>query len=140
MEYCDFILYTNEDIHVERIGISKSFIAENIAKAQILFENSILLELLGRWFSRPPPADATPSSLSCTNEVPVAIDNDATVYCYCQEGEHGEMVGCDNCDCPYQWFHLSCLKLAKPPKGKIWYCPDCRKLDKFQRKSKKSTD
>ena len=39
------------------------------------------------------------------------------------------MVGCDNHNCPYQGFHLSCLKLPKPPKGKIWYCPDCHKLD-----------
>ena len=46
------------------------------------------------------------------------------------------LIPTDNHDCPYQWFHLTCLKLRTPPKGKIWYCPDCRKLDRFARKSK----
>ena len=37
------------------------------------------------------------------------------------------MVGCDNDDCPYQWFHLDCLKLKAFPKSKTWYCPECQK-------------
>ena len=47
--------------------------------------------------------------------------------CYCRGGEHGQMVGCDNDDCPYQWFHLDCLKLKAFPKSKTWYCPECQK-------------
>ena len=47
--------------------------------------------------------------------------------CYCRGGEHGQMVGCDNDDCPYQWFHLDCLKLTAFPKSKTWYCPQCQK-------------
>jgi hypothetical protein len=135
-KYCDFIVYTNEDIHVERIELDLPFLDENLPKAKALFENSILPELLGRWFSRPPD-DTVPSTSTSrpTNDISVVPD-DPSKYCYCQEGEHGEMVGCDNTDCPYQWFHLDCLNLTKPPKGKIWYCPDCRKLDKFMRKSK----
>ena len=107
------------------------FLDENIPKAKLMFKNTILPEILGQWFSRPP--DAAVSSTS-TNYVSVVLDDPK--YCYCQEGEHGEMVGCDNNDCSYQWFHLSCLNLTKPPKGKIWYCPDCRKLHKFMRKRK----
>ena len=42
-------------------------------------------------------------------------------------GEHGQMVGCDNDDCPYPWFHLDCLKLKAFPKSKTWYCPECQK-------------
>ena len=34
---------------------------------------------------------------------------------------------CDNDDCPYQWFHLDCLKLKAFPKSKTWYCPECQK-------------
>ena len=41
--------------------------------------------------------------------------------------EHGQMVGCDDDDCPYQWFHLDCLKLKAFPKSKTWYCPECQK-------------
>lgn len=38
-------------------------------------------------------------------------DRPSIAICYCRGGEHGQMVGCDNDDCPYQWFHLDCLKL-----------------------------
>jgi len=34
------------------------------------------------------------------------------IWCYCQENKQDEMVGCDNEDCPIQWFHLSCLNLT----------------------------
>jgi hypothetical protein len=131
--YCDFILYTNEDIFVERIEVDLSFLEENIAKAKVLFENSILPELLGRWYSHPP--DTSTVTLTHTQSDDVAVDSGTPKYCYCQGGEYGEMVACDNSECSYQWFHLDCLKLNNPPKGKIWYCPDCRKLSKFARKS-----
>ena len=123
-------MYTNEDLHVERIVMDSKFMEENLPKASNLFENSILPEMLGHWFSR--SDDDIPSTSR-------SIDmqkSDQAQYCYCQEGEHGEMVGCDNRECPYQWFHLDCLNLNKPPKGKLWYCPDCRKLDKCKRKRK----
>jgi hypothetical protein len=34
----------------------------------------------------------------------------------------GEMVACDNADCPYEWFHYACVQLDAPPKGD-WLCP-----------------
>ncbi|TWW64357.1 Inhibitor of growth protein 3 p47ING3 [Takifugu flavidus] len=37
---------------------------------------------------------------------------------------YGEMVGCDNTDCPIEWFHYGCVGLSEAPKGK-WYCPQC---------------
>lgn len=49
---------------------------------------------------------------------------DEQVYCFCQKLSYGEMVGCDNEDCRYQWFHLSCVNL-KPPLPDQWYCPEC---------------
>lgn len=113
---------------MERIEPDLSFLDENLPKVKTLFENSILLELLGRWFSR--PTEDTHSISRPTNHIPVVHVPDDPKYCYCQEGEHGQMVGCDNSDCHFQWFHLDCLNLTKPPKGKIWYCPDCRKLVK----------
>uniref|UniRef100_A0A4X2MAQ1 Inhibitor of growth protein n=1 Tax=Vombatus ursinus TaxID=29139 RepID=A0A4X2MAQ1_VOMUR len=38
---------------------------------------------------------------------------------------YGEMTGCDNEQCPIEWFHFSCISLTYEPKGK-WYCPKCR--------------
>jgi len=47
-------------------------------------------------------------------------------YCLCQNVSFGDMVACDNDDCPYEWFHWSCVGLKSEPNGK-WYCPECRK-------------
>ena len=46
-KYCDFIVYTNQDIHVERIELDQSFIDENLPKVKTLFRNGVLPELLG---------------------------------------------------------------------------------------------
>ena len=112
---------------------------ENLAKASNLFETGVLPELLGHWFSRPSAIDISTSSAD-ENQKPA--DAEGRRYCYCQEEGHGTMVGCDNNKCPYkgtciyQWFHLSCLNLPKPPKAKLWFCPDCRKLDKCKKRRK----
>ena len=54
--------------------------------------------------------------------------NTEIIYCYCQKEEYGDLVGCDNAACKYQWFHLDCLKLKTLPKSSKWFCPDCRKV------------
>ncbi|KAK4464827.1 chromatin modification-related protein YNG2, partial [Cladorrhinum samala] len=45
-------------------------------------------------------------------------------YCSCQNVSFGNMVACDNDDCPYEWFHWGCVGLKSEPNG-TWYCPDC---------------
>ncbi|KAK3337048.1 inhibitor of growth proteins N-terminal histone-binding-domain-containing protein [Cercophora scortea] len=45
-------------------------------------------------------------------------------YCMCQNVSYGDMVACDNEDCPFEWFHWSCVGLKSEPNGK-WYCPSC---------------
>ena len=57
-------------------------------------------------------------------------------FCYCNGPDEGGMTACDNNECLIEWFHMDCLQIDKAHKGK-WYCPDCRKLDKFRRKKKK---
>uniref|UniRef100_A0A182UWW4 Inhibitor of growth protein 3 n=1 Tax=Anopheles merus TaxID=30066 RepID=A0A182UWW4_ANOME len=37
---------------------------------------------------------------------------------------YGDMVACDNEDCPFEWFHYPCVNISSSPKGK-WYCPQC---------------
>ncbi|KAJ8373604.1 hypothetical protein SKAU_G00041840 [Synaphobranchus kaupii] len=53
-----------------------------------------------------------------------AYDPNEPRYCICNQVSYGEMVGCDNQDCPIEWFHYGCVGLAEAPKGK-WYCPQC---------------
>ncbi|XP_014669538.1 PREDICTED: inhibitor of growth protein 3-like [Priapulus caudatus] len=45
-------------------------------------------------------------------------------YCICNQVSYGDMVGCDNESCPFEWFHYDCVGITQPPKGK-WYCPSC---------------
>ncbi|PHH63688.1 hypothetical protein CDD81_5560 [Ophiocordyceps australis] len=56
--------------------------------------------------------------------------SDDKKYCLCHNVSYGDMVACDNDDCPYEWFHWSCVGLESEPNG-TWYCPECaKKLDK----------
>ncbi|QDZ25456.1 PHD finger protein ING [Chloropicon primus] len=56
------------------------------------------------------------------------VDPSEPTYCYCNRVSFGNMVGCDNDDCPWEWFHIACVGILPEnmPKGK-WYCPECRK-------------
>ncbi|XP_018596798.1 inhibitor of growth protein 5a [Scleropages formosus] len=52
------------------------------------------------------------------------VDPNEPTYCLCHQVSYGEMIGCDNPDCPIEWFHFSCVELTTKPKGK-WFCPRC---------------
>jgi len=60
------------------------------------------------------------------------VDPNEPTYCLCQQVSYGEMVGCDNPDCPIEWFHFGCMDLHSKPKGK-WFCPKCLPMFKKKR-------
>ena len=129
--YIDFVIWTERALFIERIFPDKDFCEQNVSKAKEFFLRGILPELIGRWFSRPTP---TPQRTMGPENPAVheagegsSSDMPPVAICYCRGGEHGQMVGCDNDDCPYQWFHLGCLKLKAFPKSKTWYCPERQK-------------
>ncbi|XP_063702409.1 inhibitor of growth protein 4 isoform X1 [Culicoides brevitarsis] len=64
----------------------------------------------------------TPHHPSDVLDMPV--DPNEPTYCLCHQVSYGEMIGCDNPDCPIEWFHFACVGLTTKPKGK-WYCPKC---------------
>ncbi|KXS16082.1 hypothetical protein M427DRAFT_111365 [Gonapodya prolifera JEL478] len=47
------------------------------------------------------------------------------LWCICQRPSFGEMVGCDNEECPIEWYHYECVGLSAPPEG-AWYCDYCK--------------
>ena len=49
---------------------------------------------------------------------------DKRLYCECQQVSYGSMVGCDDKECPYEWFHWGCVGLTEEPRGK-WFCRTC---------------
>lgn len=52
-------------------------------------------------------------------------EGDDRKYCTCRSVSYGNMVACDNDDCPYEWFHWSCVGMTKEPAG-TWFCDECR--------------
>lgn len=55
------------------------------------------------------------------------VDDLQQLYCICHRPSFGDMIACDDGDCPYEWFHLPCVKITPGtrPAGH-WYCPQCR--------------
>jgi inhibitor of growth protein 5 len=50
--------------------------------------------------------------------------NNEPVYCTCKRVAFGEMIACDNEDCPIEWYHYPCVNLTKKPRNS-WICPTC---------------
>eukprot|EP00347_Sterkiella_histriomuscorum_P020736 403336671 len=55
-------------------------------------------------------------------------------YCFCNNVSYGDMIACDNKNCPYEWFHFPCVGLTQKPEGK-WFCLKCQQtLQNIKRK------
>lgn len=76
---------------------------------------------------------ARDGSASCISTEPLAVDMpldpNEPKYCTCHQVSFGEMIACDNKECPIEWFHFACVDLKSKPKGK-WYCPECFNINK----------
>lgn len=64
-----------------------------------------------------------------TLAVDMPLDPNEPRYCTCHQVSFGEMIACDNSECPIEWFHFACVDLKTKPKGK-WYCPECFNINK----------
>uniref|UniRef100_A0A1I8FL74 Inhibitor of growth protein n=1 Tax=Macrostomum lignano TaxID=282301 RepID=A0A1I8FL74_9PLAT len=62
------------------------------------------------------------------------VDPNEPTYCICHQVSYGDMIGCDNVDCPIEWFHFNCVGLSTKPKGK-WFCPKCQDARKHKKMS-----
>ena len=112
--YCDFVCWTPKGIHLERISRVDEVFLSIKPKLDDLFVQVILPQILtGKMQVNKPGCSSSTSS-------------DAVIasYCYCQRGEEGYMVACDNPLCLREWFHFECVGLTSPPEGS-WFCPDC---------------
>ena len=113
--YCDFVVWTEKDLHTERLTLDDALIRSALPTARKFFSMCILPELLGKWYTRPTTA----------NDEPQELEEDSGLWCHCKQKKGGDMVGCENRSCPAQWFHLECVGLTTLPHGK-WYCRTCQ--------------
>ena len=142
VEYADFVVWSENTIAIQRVLKDEAFIQSNMVIARSFFKYAVLPEVVGKWYTRAPVAQSdgvVPVLTATTSTVEEGNHDDSEdesrLWCYCEQPSFGQMVMCDNKKCPISWFHFECLRIRTPPKGK-WYCPNCRKLSKFD-KSKK---
>ena len=108
--YCDFIVWAPHGLHVERIYSEPAFFHGISKQLEGFFIKIILPKLL--------LGSQTAHSSETTS---------CDVYCYCNQGEFGDMILCDSPACKSGWFHFTCVGIISPPKG-AWWCPDCVEL------------
>lgn len=110
--YCDFVVWTVKDVHVERVFRDSAFWDRVLLKVTKLFIHVVLPELLSHYFTRSTAPEAEQGHPSSS-------------FCFCGGPESGKMVACDANGCKYKWFHFTCLGITRAPKKRHWYCPDC---------------
>lgn len=104
------------------VGASSGKVTGSVARSKKPKKQDALEEIVG---------EIKASHASDVLDMPV--DPNEPTYCLCHQVSYGEMIGCDNPDCPIEWFHFACVGLTNKPKGK-WFCPKCNQ----ERKKTKS--
>ncbi|KAK4885293.1 hypothetical protein RN001_001564 [Aquatica leii] len=103
LPFCDFVVWSAQEIFLERIYFNEDFWAAEYLKALDFHKKVILPELLGRYY---------------TNDSP-------TSWCWCKSFDDGRpMIKCENDTCNIQWFHLDCVNLTDVP-NILWICNAC---------------
>lgn len=101
LSYCDFVVWTAQDCHIERIKFDPDFCSEIVSKCKLFFEQALLPEILFKYWT-------------------------GVGFCYCGGTKSGKMVECHNAGCKGRFFHLACTELKRVPKKKNWLCKNCR--------------
>ena len=124
-EFCDFVVWTNEDMLIERVVRDTTLCEEITRKCEEFFKAAILPELIGKLYSRPFQEQVlTPTSPGSNT----GQDKRREVICVCQkeyDEDSDNVIGCDNENCPFVWLHFKCAGIERVPKGK-WLCKHCK--------------
>ena len=88
--YCDFVVWREEEVKILRIYPGEQFMATILEKVISFFKFGVLLELIGKWYSKAPVnGSSQPRNSRCSERM----------WCYCKQGEEGQMIACDNEEC-----------------------------------------
>ena len=97
------------------------------------FEES--LKTLVKFHKRHISLDLVTQKLDLEMKQKKSASKNVELFCFCQQPENEDMIGCDNPSCKYKWFHFTCLKIKRAPKGS-WYCRFCKELMKKDKQIK----
>ena len=118
--YCDFVVWQENELVVQRIFLDEEFISTALEKATLFFKFGVLPENLGKWYSKEPVYLTADVARICdtphSSHPPGNMDKKSGVSVEIEE-ESGEIIQCESGKCPISWFHTSCLKISQIPKG-----------------------
>ena len=137
VDYCDFVVWREEELFVQGSLPDTDFIMDAISKCEQFIKLAVLLRMLGKRYTKKSTSTITVESTAPgtieSRDSPEAIEHPKTAmsmerdseqekqqdepWCYCRMGESGEMICCDSKSCHIQWFHTTCLHIAKISKG-----------------------
>ena len=137
VDYSDFVVWTKEGIHQERVAPDNDLWEEICERSTGFFKRAVLPEIVGKYFSRIHPSTSAATVVASTSRS-TAVDNSVELFCVCQTeyDEDVKYIGCDNIECIYKWCHYECMGVKRAPKGK-WYCTECRKMLQFKPSKKR---
>ncbi|WAQ95781.1 ING2-like protein [Mya arenaria] len=124
-----FVIMTEKAVHIELVPFDIDVWTEICEKAETLMKVAILPELVGKFYSKLPgcglpvqPLKEVQPTLSSQNET-------EKTWCYCDQVESGEMICCDDENCHIVWFHFTCLKIERKPRGENGFVLTAESLD-----------
>ena len=118
-KYCDFVVYTKSDFHVERILPDPDFV-NTVRDVAQFYKTCVLPELLSQYYTRKAAHVTVGASAS-------------GVPCFCQTIDLNKtIIKCSSADCTIREFHKQCVGLKNNP-SKKWLCPNCRVLSKVKK-------
>lgn len=120
-KYCDFVVWTLTNIHVERIFPAQKFWQRCVEVSSDFYVHAVLPELMAKWFSR--------KYHSAGHKSPTLTEP----ICYCRSTTKGIIVKCQSDACQIKRFHLTCLGLKVVPCNN-WICIDCKALSQLDKK------
>ena len=74
----------------------------------------------------PAPLDRCLSTQQSSGQSEAVSLKDREQRCTCGQPSFGTMIACDDEACVREWFHLECVGLKEVPKGRSWYCFECK--------------
>ena len=132
VHYCDLVIWQPQSLLIVRVLRDDKLIQTMLPKLCDVWRKHILPFLLTHGnVAAPTAVDILPSSSAAApigGNVPSssAASSSATyAYCICKQDIGGRMIGCDNSNCVYKWFHLQCLQMKRVPHKSPWFCKYC---------------
>ena len=104
LPFCDFVVWTEADIVVERITMDSALYDSKIEDVKHFSVYGILPAIVRKWYTRKPVASSdgtVPLPTSTTTPTTATqsgmIEKDfSKLWCYCNEPSFGDMILCDH--------------------------------------------